>query len=96
MRDDGYDEKTLRVANKKWRSSMLESEAWHCLGPLGRRPGPFPLPLLRCWSGINVGASKYKVWKVGWSSEQHAIPLNDAISQILTIKSMKIKLKFFC
>ncbi|KAJ9687701.1 hypothetical protein PVL29_016261 [Vitis rotundifolia] len=42
----------------------------------------------RCWSEINVGASKYKFWKVGQSEEQ-AIPLNDAISQILPIKLEK-------
>ena len=88
MRDDGYDEKSLKVASKKQRSSKLESEAWHCLGPLGERPGPFSLPLLRRWSEISAGASKYKVWKVG-QSEEHAIPLNDAISQILHMKSEK-------
>ena len=86
MGDDGYDEQ--RVASKKKRSSKIEREAWHCLGPLGERPGPFSLPLLRHWSEINAGASKYKVWKVGQSEEQ-AIPLNDAISQILPIKSEK-------
>ncbi|XP_034702623.1 zinc finger CCCH domain-containing protein 44-like [Vitis riparia] len=86
MGDDGYDEQ--RVASKKKRSSKIECEAWHCLGPLGERPGPFSLPLLRRWSEINAGASKYKVWKVGQSEEQ-AIPLNDAISQILPIKSEK-------
>ena len=86
MGDDGYDEQ--RVASKKKRSSKIEREAWHCLGPLGERPGPFSLPLLRRWSEINAGASKYKVWKVGQSEEQ-AIPLNDAISQILHMKSEK-------
>ncbi|KAJ9705854.1 hypothetical protein PVL29_003786 [Vitis rotundifolia] len=42
----------------------------------------------RRWSEINVGASKYKVWKVG-QSEEHAISLNDAISQNLPVKSEK-------
>ena len=88
MRDDGYDEKSLKVVSKKQRSSKLESETWHCLGPLGERSGPFSLPLFRCWSEINAGASKYKAWKVG-QSEEHAIPLNDAISQILHMKLEK-------
>ena len=88
MRDDSYDEKSLKVSSKKQRSSKLESEVWHYLDPLGERLGLFSLPLLRCWSEINVGASKYKVWKVG-QSEEHAIPLNDAISQILHMKLEK-------
>ena len=94
MRDDGYDEKNLRVANKKQRSSKFESEAWNCLGPLGKRSGLFLLSLLKRRSEINASASKYKVWKVG-QSEEHAIPLNDAISQIFTCK-VEEKLKFFC
>ncbi|KAJ9705852.1 hypothetical protein PVL29_003784 [Vitis rotundifolia] len=86
--DDGYDEKSLKVASKKQRSSKIKNEVWHCLGPLGERPGSFSLPLLRRWSEINANASKHKVWKVGQSKE-HAIPLNDVISLILPIKSEK-------
>ena len=86
MRDDGHNEKTLRVENKKQRYLNLNMN--HGIIKvllLSKRPGPFSLPLLRRWSKINAGASKYKVWKVG-QSEEHAIPLNDVISQISPIK----------
>ena len=76
----------LQVRNKVHLS--LKMKHGHYLGPLGERPRLFLLSLLRYWSEINAGASKYKVWKVG-QSEEYAIPLNDAISQILPIKSEK-------
>lgn len=78
--DDDLGGKTP-VAAKKQTQSGPECEAWHCLGPLGERKGPFSLPLLKCWSETSPYASLYKVWKTG-QCEDKAILLEDAIRQL--------------
>ncbi|KAJ9687696.1 hypothetical protein PVL29_016256 [Vitis rotundifolia] len=80
--------KDLRLQVRSKGHLSLKVKHGHCLGPLGERDRLFLLSLLRHWSEINAGASKYKVWKVG-QSEEYAILLNDAISQILPVKSEK-------
>ncbi|KAJ9705851.1 hypothetical protein PVL29_003783 [Vitis rotundifolia] len=55
---------------------------------------PFLLLLLSRWSKINASTLKYKVWKVG-QSEEHAIPLNDAINLSNFTCKVREKLKSF-
>lgn len=77
--DDGG--KTPEAAKQKQTESPHECEAWHCIGPLGERKGPFSLPLLKRWSESSPYASKYKVWKTG-QCEDKAILMADAIRQL--------------
>ncbi|WKA00482.1 hypothetical protein VitviT2T_018831 [Vitis vinifera] len=88
LMDKGEIEQIPEDTNEKKTSSEPECEAWHCLGPLGERPGPFSPALLKIWSELNLGASRYKVWKVGHSPEE-AIPLGDALCQLFPEKSKK-------
>ena len=66
---------------KKTSPESSKSEAWHCLGPLGERPGPFIPGLLKLWNELNQGAKRYKVWRVGHTPEE-AIPLAEALAQL--------------
>ncbi|WKA00483.1 hypothetical protein VitviT2T_018832 [Vitis vinifera] len=79
--DDNDGRKTPEAAKQKQTQSAPECEAWHCVGPLGERKGPFSLPLLKRWSDSSPYASKYKVWKTG-QCEDKAILLGDAIRQL--------------
>ncbi|RVX05770.1 hypothetical protein CK203_023766 [Vitis vinifera] len=88
LMDKGEIEQIPEDTNEKKTSSEPECKAWHCLGPLGERPGPFSPALLKIWSELNLGASRYKVWKVGHSPEE-AIPLGDALCQLFPEKLKK-------
>ena len=84
--DDDDDEKDEDDEGKTKNAS--ECEAWHCVGPLGERKGPFSLPLLKRWSDSSPYASKYKVWKTG-QCEDKAILLGDAIRQLFPENAKK-------
>ncbi|GER39865.1 zinc finger CCCH domain-containing protein [Striga asiatica] len=55
-----------------------ENETWLMKGPNGERTDS-SLSLLRLWSGSNVYASKFMVWRKG-EKEENAIPLMEALT----------------
>lgn len=87
--DKGEIEQTPVDRNENKTSSEPECEAWHCVGPLGERPGPFIPALLKLWNELNQGASSYRVWRVGHSPKE-AIPLHDAFAQLFPDEYKKI------
>ncbi|KAL6329245.1 hypothetical protein AAG906_014857 [Vitis piasezkii] len=75
LMDKGEIEQIPEDTNEKKTSSEPECEAWHCLGPLGERPGPFHQHCPK------YGASL--IWP------RRSNPLGDALCQLFPEKSKK-------
>ncbi|KAH1226399.1 Uncharacterized protein GmHk_11G033064 [Glycine max] len=81
------DEQEANAADNSMGRKVVESpenSIWYCVGPYGKKGGPFSMSALKRWSDSASHPLEFKVWKTG-QSETEAIPLTVALNRIFSI-----------
>lgn len=80
------DEQEANAADNSMGRKVVESpenSIWYCVGPYGKKGGPFSMSALKRWSDSASHPLEFKVWKTG-QSETEAIPLTVALNRIFS------------